>query len=180
MHRIALGLTVSLLSLYSPLAAQSADTSTPTALRVRIHRAGVTAPLIGGLVGSDQDSLYIDQADGMVAVARRDVTKFEVSRGMHSNAGRGFGIGLATGAALGLVKGISIAANPDGCFCDPSPGTIAAVAGVMALPGALLGAAIGALSRSERWQKPNAGEERFSLYMAPRRGRTVVALGMTF
>lgn len=179
MRRTMLILILLTVTFIVPVAAQQAAAdSAPT--RVRIRRTGVKAWLIGAMRRVSSESLYVESGGGTFAVARGDVTRFEVSRGMHSDAGRGFGIGLAAGAALGLITGIAYVSSPEACWCDPSPGLVAGVTAMVALPSAVLGAGIGALSHSERWRASRLPARPLSLEVMPRQGRMAVGVAMTF
>jgi hypothetical protein len=86
-----------------------------------------------------------------VALARIDIKKIELSRGMHTNAGKGAGIGALVGAVL-LGALVASAVSVDGTSNDVA---IAGMAGgaVGAVGGAGLGALLGSASRSERWDE---------------------------
>ena len=79
-------------------------------------RVRLTAPelfdqrLVGTLTALETDAVWLsldDQAEP-TTVPRDAITKFELSRGKHSNTGKGALIGLATGvvAGLGLAAGL--------------------------------------------------------------------------
>ena len=178
MCRSSLFFVLVLTPLHHPLAAQGVMPD--TVIRLRVRQTGVKQPVIGRLTRLDPDTLYLQSADGDLAIARSEVARIEVSRGMHSNAARGFTIGLVAGGAVGLATGMAFVADPDGCWCDPNAGTVAGVVAIIALPVAALGAGIGALSRSERWKPASAGGRTLSLYLAPKQDRTTVGLAMRF
>jgi hypothetical protein len=132
------------------------------------------------MTGRNADSLYLQSGDGNLAVARTEVRKFEVSRGVRSNADRGFKTGLAAGAVVGLLAGVALVAHPDGCFCDTGPETIPELMAIMGLPAGLLGAGIGALSHSEQWKKSRIDAPAVTLQVQPWHGQLAVGLDMRF
>jgi hypothetical protein len=171
-------LALVLTSLHAPLAAQGSTADSVTPPRVRVRQVGVERPVIGSVTHLGPDTLYLSAAEGDLAIARSEVTRLEVSRGMRSNADRGFKTGLITGATLGLAAGIAIVAHPAGCFCDTGPETVPEMMAIFGLPGAVLGAAIGALSHSEQWRKAQLDDQAISLRLVPRQGQMAVELGM--
>jgi hypothetical protein len=179
MRRPILILVLLAVTLNLPVTAQQATPDSVPA-RVRIHQAGVKAPIVGMLTGLDGDSLYLQSAEGRLAVARADVRKFEVSRGMRSNADRGFKTGLGAGAVAGLLTGVAILMHPDGCFCDTGPETIPVTMAIMGLPAGLLGAGIGALSHSEQWKKSRIDAPAVTVQVQPWHGQLAVGLDMHF
>jgi hypothetical protein len=179
MRRIVLPLALLIAVLNLPLAAQEAQPG-DSAVRVRIHQAGVRQPVIGNITSFDADTFHLSSAEGDLAIARSEVIRLDVSRGMRSNADRGFKTGLITGATLGLAAGIAIVAHPDGCFCDTGPETVPEMMAIFGLPGAALGAAIGALSHSEQWQKAQLDDQAISLRLVPRQGQMAMEVGVRF
>jgi len=171
-------LALVLTSLHAPLAAQGSTADPVTPPRVRVRQVGLERPVIGTLTHLGPDTLYLQSADGDLAILRSDVTRIDVSRGIHSNADRGFKIGLMAGAAVGLAAGLAMVSDPEGCLCDTGAGAVPLAMAIVALPSALVGAGIGALSRSEQWRKTRLGDHALSLRVVPRKGRLAVELGM--
>jgi hypothetical protein len=103
---------------------------------------------VGPLRTFDSQALTVssDAPSGYDTLARASITRLEISRGRRGHA--------RTGLLLGAVLGLAAVALRDlGCEPDcgedkPSGGFIAAAVG----GGALLGAGIGAVVRSERWE----------------------------
>jgi len=107
--------------------------------------------LIGTVVGHTGDSLRLDERDShaMLAVPTERLAALQVSRGRHSHAGLGALIGLAAGAAFGIM---ATAATP---AIDTDARGYALVAGIFGGMGAGAGALIGWAIRSETWEPPS-------------------------
>lgn len=142
------------------LAAQSSTLKPGARIRVAAERT-----YTGTLIGLDTTHLRLQpqgRADTVV-VPTGAVTKLELSTGQKSAAGRGALIGALVGGGLGLLLGTAAASES----CDPNKWCIdyggeAVAAGVVLLGGvgALTGAFIGALSRTDRWEPvPPGGVE---------------------
>ena len=122
--------------------------------RVRVTLLERDAPKVKGWVlalPADSLRLATEPALDSIAIARIDVRKLELSRGMRSNAGRGATIGaLIGGVAFGLyVAGL---ASIEGTAGET---WVAGIAGgaVGAIGGAGVGALIGSASKHERWKE---------------------------
>jgi hypothetical protein len=112
------------------------------------------------------------------------VTRLDVSRGRHRKWGRGALIGGIVGGVLGL--GLSVAWAASDCpsisgstGCDGErPGLIiAASTAVSGIGFGIIGAGIGALFKTDRWEEVPL--DRLSVSFAPKRdGR--FALGLTY
>jgi hypothetical protein len=120
--------------------------------RVRVTLLAREAPQVTGIVlAIPTDSLVVAAEPDSLArsIARLDIKKLEVSRGVHSNAGKGATIGaLVIGVAVGLT--VLNAASIDGTSKDSVAAGIAGGA-VGAIVGAGLGALIGSGSHREFW-----------------------------
>lgn len=163
MRRVALLIAVSLAAPVLALPAQD----TPTAgQRVRIKTTSSLEWLVGTLSGADDDSLrlWIQGSDSVrtVAVARSSVMQFEVSRGQHSNAGRGAIAGGAIFGTLGLLAGASCASDQHGWLTCSSADAVR-ITVLAALEGAGFGALVGAVSHSERWQSAPLSPSRVTV-----------------
>ncbi len=132
-------------------------------------RVRLTAPelsdqqLIGTLTALETDavSLSLDGQTEPTTVPRTAITKWELSRGKKSNAGKGALWGLLIGAAVGAGLG---AAMP-----DPDMGGDDAVFGAVALgvPGAGIGALIGYIHKTERWEEIEQKSLRLAVIPVP-------------
>ena len=178
MRRFILVLVLIAIS-FNSLAAQGVA-SDSGATRVRVRLAGTRQATIGIITRLDGDTIHLRAVEGDMAIARADLTKLEVSRGMHSNAGRGFRKGMWIGGIVGAVAGTAILSDPDEYWYDGGAEILPLAIASVGLEGAIIGAGIGALSHSERWQKSGTDSQTLSLYVAPHEGRTVVGLGVRF
>lgn len=106
-------------------------------------------PAVGRLLESGTDSFRIsDGSRGVRTVPPSEVRRIELSVGRRSAAGRGAAVGALVGGALGLLAVTS--SEYDGYYTGGEK--VAGFIGVTAM-GAGVGALIGALSHSERWQE---------------------------
>jgi hypothetical protein len=118
-----------------------------TGSRVRVTLIERThEPVVGTLLALPPGRIQVDDR----SIARVDVAKLEVSRGVTSNAGRYALIGaLGLGVAAGVIAAIK--ADP---YDNPMPPPVAGVVygdrGIAI--GGVGGALIGGASRSERWE----------------------------
>ena len=121
--------------------------------RVRVTLLDREAPQVTGRVRAIlPDSLVVtaEPDSAREAISRLDIRKLEVSRGIHSNAGR-FAVigGLIVGATFGFV----VAADVDESEITSGGQAVLSLggAGIGALLGGGLGALIGSASHHERW-----------------------------
>jgi len=147
--------------LTAPVGTLAAQDALPTVgQRVRLKTATASEWIVGTLAAVHDDSLrlWLQMADSarLVSVARGTVTRFELSRGRHSNAGKGAVYGAAILGSLGLLTGVAIANSNIYGFRtsgkDTNGGDVALFTLGGIAYGAGLGALIGALSHSERWE----------------------------
>ena len=155
--------------------AQDQAPTTPFA-GVRVRLALRDRPdrwLIGTVVGQTGDSLRLDERDShaMLAVPTESLVALQVSGGRHSHAGLGALIGLAAGAAFGLL---ATAAEP---AIDTDAAGYAVVAGIFGGMGAAAGALVGWAIRSETWEPPSP--IRTSSRMFPTGATRRAALGLS-
>ena len=137
------------LALVALLAANTLGAQEP-GTRIRLAPADGAAQ-IGVLVALDRDSVHIrDTAGTESRYARADLRLLERSTGHHRNVGRAAVRGGIIGAGGGFLLG-ALASAEDDAFCDGAS-CIAAVTGAGAAWGLAIGAAIGALVRTEQWE----------------------------
>jgi hypothetical protein len=106
-------------------------------------------PVVGHLLESSGDSFRLAGTTGPArTIPASEVRRLEVSVGRHSHAGRGAAIGSAVGGVLGLLAVAS--AESDYYYTDGEK--VVGVVGLTAM-GAGVGALIGGLTHSERWQE---------------------------
>lgn len=109
------------------------------------------AAQIGVLVALDRDSVRIrDMAGTDLRYARADLRLLERSLGHHRNVGRAAVRGGIIGAGGGFLLGV-LASAEDDAFCGGGS-CVAAGTGAGAVWGLAIGAAIGALVRTEQWE----------------------------
>ena len=121
----------------------------------RARAAGLRCRTDAGTVAAlSADSLVLDDQGTYLPVPIIAMTKLEASRGQKSRVGRGAGIGFLVGAGLGAGVGFAFGKGlEDAHLCDCHTVMMAVGGlGVGAL-GALLGAAAGAGSKTERWEE---------------------------
>jgi hypothetical protein len=103
------------------------------------------------LVGMTADSIWFRPDDGRaeLAVARQQLSRLELSRGMQRHGLQGAAIGLLGGAVIGATIGL---ATPDPGIVGTSGAVVVGVAVVGGL-GLVMGAVVGVLGRSETWTR---------------------------
>lgn len=127
--------------------------------RVRVNAPTLFQQQITGEVAAVEEAaleMRIDAGTTAVSVPFSAIERLQISRGDHSNSGKGALIGLGVGAGLGLALGIAAAAADDGNGSywdwDVGAGEVLAVTAVFGAAGAGVGALIGLASRTESWQ----------------------------
>lgn len=142
----------SLLTVVPSVQAQVVPPEVPTGSRVRVKTA--TVPDVwqtGTLTSWRQDSLDLGIDGGWHrTIPLPDLVAIEISRGSKSNTGKGALIGGIAGAVIGVASSIAVA------IADPVEGAGFGEYAVYSLgvtaAGAGIGALIGSLARSERWE----------------------------
>jgi hypothetical protein len=141
----------------------------PAGARVRVSSSVMPGGVIEGRVTSSTDDalgLMLPSDDspfggGQVVVPRGSLTSLQISMGKKGHALLGLLVGTASLAAIGAFAEV----DPDDCGDDSTAFCSRAEAvGGMAFVGAGLGALVGAVIRTERWQ--NVSVE----VLAPRSG----------
>jgi hypothetical protein len=121
--------------------------------------------LVGTVVGQSGDSLRLDERGShrLLAVPTERLAALQVSRGRRSHAILGGLLGLAAGAAFGVI---ATATDP---AINASAEGYAIVAGVFGAMGLGAGALIGWAVRSERWEpwSPLPSRQRISNIAGP-------------
>jgi len=152
------------LILFSATASPAETAVVGVGSRVRIFAPEVGGePVIGRVVNLEAGALVVQGADGEPPkrVVLGPTTRIDVSGGRTSKAGRGALLGVAFGAAPGLLMTFGDY-NSDP---DVSPGYVALVG---AAGGAAVGAAIGWAIKSEKWLPAKAPQ--IAAGIAPVRG----------
>ena len=131
------------------------DSALRSGARVRVTAPNVTNGQITGSLVSIRDSSLV-LPDGDIPLA--SITALEVSRVTKSHAGTG----ALTGFVIGALGGVLIVTSfcTDDFFGPCTAGQVVGSMAVMTLPPTLLGAFIGALIRTERWEEVPLSEIR--------------------
>lgn len=155
--------------LAGPAAAQNLDV--PHNVRVRLTLAGERAQhVVGIVVPEGGDSLMVRTRDSLAVIPRDRVQRVELSNRGGRRIGTGMLIGFAAGAVVGGVAGVSCTGD---CQAE-MPLILGGAAGGI---GALLGGAVGALVRSERWT--DANQAGSTVRVGPGRDGRGMALGIS-
>ncbi len=113
--------------------------------------------IIGSLLSLDVDTLRLKSGDQPHAsvIHLSSITRLDVSRGRKSQVLAGAAIGFAVGAGVGalLSKG-----NSGNDLADRDAALIGA--GLLAIPGTIIGAIIGGNKSGEKWEKVNLDQIR--------------------
>jgi hypothetical protein len=147
-------------------------TVVPLGARMRVTLAA--SLLTGTVLGIDDNALTLKVKNSNVPaiIPRSDINRLEISRGVHSAAGWGAGIGFLALAALSLP-----AWQGCGSCSGSAPARFVMFYGAL---GAGLGAGIGYAIRAERWEGVPASRVQVGLAPLPGRGwaaRVSVAWG---
>jgi hypothetical protein len=139
----------------SPLAAQESPVEPGT--RVRVKAPPLQPDWVRGtVVGWESGSLVLEPekpdvlGDTPLTLARDQITRLDVHRGSKSRALLGAGIGFGVGAALGFAACAGNTGSP--CTNDAGEGSPAGFALALGGVGAGLGALVGLLFRTDRWE----------------------------
>ena len=157
--------------LFAPLSgalAQAQPVQPGQRVRVTAPAAWGVARQVGSFVGMRGDTLVVT-GDSTLACPLDWVDRLDVHRGRKSWTLVGAGIGLVLGAGGGIAF-----ATRDWDFCGPCTGVIPVAIGV---GGILLGAGIGAVIKTDRWEAVPLDQLR-AQPLVDRRGRRV-GLGMS-
>lgn len=149
--------------------------------RVRIHGSGLPkSEIVGTVTARDTATLTVQAIDqaatnrvgslqyAEIPVALPAITELDISRGKHSNAGKGSLIGFGIGAGLGLTLGVAaLSDNCSDCIINFTPGDVAALTVITGAIGAVGGALIGALSHSDKWERILPARTSFTPVLRP-------------
>jgi hypothetical protein len=107
---------------------------------------------IGALVALNADSVRIrDSLGAEFGYARADLRLLEKSEGRQSNVGRAAVRGAMIGAGSGFLLGVLASTEDNNWVCDGGSCIVAGIGGG-AVWGLAIGAAIGALVKTEQWE----------------------------
>ncbi len=138
---------------------------------VRVYRRGVERNLwdwhgpdaVGTVLQLTSDSMVLLGNDGTTVVVPLDsIGGIEVNRGRQPNWLKGMTAGAVFGAGAGLVTGLIVSFETQGCVtgmplelsadCQDSALSILGTMGLGALVGAVLGGAVGSFIKTDRWE----------------------------
>ena len=177
MHRFAFLLVLAVLPPAQSLHAQRSATPADSAVRIRFRQGDSEEWVYANLRRAGTDSLHLSNELGAFAVAKVDIAEAEVSRGRRSNTTRG----LLVGGGIGAVAGVATAGVLDAVTEDNFEIEYFLLGAALGfVPGALLGAGTGALTRSERWERVDPQAPAIGLYLNPGADGTVVGLSLSF
>ncbi len=145
--------------------------------RVRVRASGAAdRAIVGRLLRADQGALAVTRDDGSVVdVPRSAIQALETLRGRRSQANKGAAIGAGAGAGVVLAQ----TAAEGGCDPDRGGCAVNVAAGlVYAALGALVGAGIGSMVRTDRWVKVDPGRVKVSV--APTRRGVAFSVSLGF
>lgn len=141
----------------------------PAGLGQRVRVTTDSGAWVGTLVQHDATSITLHgpglSDSSAVTLPLDRVRQLEISVGRQSNAGKGALIGFGVGAATGLALGIGCASSDSFFQCSGSQVVESTV--VFGFIGAGVGGLVGLASSSEHWEKVPAGPVHVSL--APHR-----------
>ncbi len=161
---------------FTSVAAQASRLVRPGA-RVRLSAPdlGITK-YNGSLVSVTRDTLTVDT----LAVALASVTRLDVHRGRKSNTWKGAAYGFVAGAIPGAVLSYAGCASDPDPFIEIPPGVCAGLGVVLyGGIGAGIGAIVGALTRTDRWEEVPLDQLRVS-FVPQRDGRFALGLSVAF
>jgi hypothetical protein len=181
MKRDALAIVLTLVAIGTPLfAAEPRPASSPLKPgdRVRVWASTIPTGAVGEVVEAAPSVLIVRVPDrpDPIEVPLAAVTRLQRSLGTHRNTGKGALIGGLVGAAAGAAF-VGIASGSEGC--DGPCGGWALVFGAMGGgAGALVGTAVGASQKTERWEAMPVG--RAGVSVVPQRNGAGLALSVRF
>lgn len=141
------------LSLLLPMIAESQSAGLSAGARVR-----VTSPRddlrkhVGTVMEVRGDTLVVAGSRGSRGIALDNITALDISTGSRTQVGRSALIGFGAGALLGGVLGVAAYEEPD-FFFENAAQMGAASALFFGGIGMVAGAVVGALHRTDRWER---------------------------
>lgn len=119
--------------------------------RVRVTVVSERSPVVGTLVDDRADRLTLrTESQQAVDLPYASIARLEVSRGLHPHMLKGAVAGAVGGAGIGAIVGAT--SNDQGPRALGRGGLVALGVGMGSAGGIVIGAALGALIRTERWR----------------------------
>jgi len=133
--------------------------------RIRVRTTSNIPQVVGTLETRESDYLVVRTTEsGPMNIAWADISRLQVSRGTKSNAGKGALIGAGVGLGSATALTIGVCSSPD-ADCSEDGGAIVLGFTMFVGGGALVGALIGLVARSERWV--DVPPDRWQIEVAP-------------
>jgi len=164
------GMTLGLILLLGAAGVEAQESNaSPLGSRVRVRTLQLREPQVGVLETATLDSLTVKTASPEAATLfrRADITELEVSRGVKRHTLKGL---LAGGIAWGAIAGLVAAFDT---LDESGVGEPLFVGGLLAA-----GAGIGAMVKTERWERVDLGAG--SARLAPRARGVQVRIVLNF
>ena len=137
--------------------------------RVRVTAPSVSnKPLVGTVVAFDADSLVVQRDTAIRRLSTTSITHLDISQSRKSHTLMGAGIGFLVGAGFATAL---VLTGDRGGDCADAGYCILIGSAVLGGGGAVIGAGIGALVRTDRWAEVPLGQVRVSL--TPDSGRAL-------
>ena len=140
--------------------------------------------VMGNVVAMDDESLHLKPAVGSARDMRvpwESISGLEAVRGRRTLVGEGAAVGAVCGAVIGGLFGAW--ARQMGCegTCSINPlGAVLAGAGIVSVPGALVGVIVGGSIPSDRWERVPPADWRMRSSSTPGRKGVRLALSVRF
>jgi|GEM_PF-2835894 len=149
------------------------DSRLETGTRVRVTSSApgfFGPPMVGNVLAQRGDSLSLrsERTQDSITLPLASISQLEVSAGLHSQIGKGMGLGFLSGALIGAVTGaVQQAAN-----ASKTPFNAGEAAALVGLAGGFLGiavgGAIGLMWQTEDWERVSAvGGHKIGFRLAP-------------
>lgn len=172
-------LTVVGFTLFPLITVQSQAAHPTSGDRIRITAASnALNNQVARVLSVRSDTLFLAVAPAeTLAVALAGVTRLDVSAGRRRYIGRGAAIGVLSGVAAGVMVGFMAGDDPQGSWFRSTASEKAVIGGVLlAAPGMVIGALVGAITVSDRWTSVPLGIARTTPSLQV--GRRGARLGM--
>jgi hypothetical protein len=140
--------------------------------KVRVYQRGIQQDLrsrhvpdaVGTILTLTADSLLLLADDGATIILPvNSIVSIDINRGLRSNWLKGMTAGAVIGSGAGLAIGLATRFGTEGCYtglpleptaqCQDTWISVLGTVGIGAAGGALLGAVIGMLIKTDRWER---------------------------
>jgi hypothetical protein len=176
-------LTIAAFMLFPLVTVQAQWVQPKSGDRIRITAAPYALhSQIARVLSVRSDTLFLDVAPAeTLAVALASVTRLDVRTGRHRNIGRGAAIGTFSGVAAGVMLGYIAGDDPPDEWIRSSASEKAVIGAVLlAAPGMVIGALVGAITVSDRWTSVPLGVARATPSLQMGRRGTRLGVSVSF